>query len=89
MTTEIQKNVSFLKSLCFTAPSIWQGYYRETWDFATELLEQLMSEHNDAFMHLLNKYLLAISYMSAIKLDGCVEYKLEKDLALVLKKLVQ
>lgn len=48
-----------------------------------------MSEHNDAFLHLLNKYLLAIYYMSAIKLDGCVEYKLEKDLALVLKKLVQ
>lgn len=89
MTTEIQKNVSFLKTLCVTALRIWQGYYPGTWDFVTELLEQLMSGHNDAFLHLLNKYLLAIYCMSAITLDRRVEYKVEKDLALILQRLMK
>lgn len=48
-----------------------------------------MSEHNDTFMHLLNKHLLAIYYTKAILLDKCVEYKVEKDLALDLKEDMQ
>lgn len=48
-----------------------------------------MSEHNDTFMHLLNTYLLAIYYMSAIGLDRSIEHKIEKYLALDLKEVMQ
>lgn len=68
---------------------MWNGYYPNTWDFATQLLHQFMSEHNDTVMHLLSKHLLAIYYLSAIVLHRCVDYEVEKDIALDLKEITR